>query len=155
MSWGEPVAQRINYWLWFYRLIAWDSLLPAVIVAVPMALHLLFPNAQGVIDLVAVVIPVVALFIRYRAGRKYILANQCSVKLRHIQFNVMCLGIFSLALFDSFIILTNLFPNIVILGNLFPNLPLTDLQFILIFLGVYLLMMSFAMYPGRTKNVAI
>lgn len=154
MSWEEPVIRRVNYWLWFYRLIAWDSLLPAIIVGVPMALHRLFPNAQGAIDLVVIILPIAALFIRFRSGQKHILENQCSRKLRQIQFAVLWFGILALVLFDAFIILKELFPNIVILANLFPNFPLTDPQLIVIFLVTYFLMMLFAMYPGRTENVA-
>lgn len=142
MSFNEPIAVRkVDYWLWFYRLISWDSLLPVVIVSIPMVLRVLFPNRRGIVEIIGVVLPIIAFFIRYTTGVKHIQSNSCPVWMQRMQYCVFCISIFVLVLFDSFVILL----------NAIQNFSEEDELVLAVFTVIYFSLMALAMYPGRTQ----
>src|SRR5436190_3762156 len=99
-------------------------------------------NRQGFIEAIAVVLPIVAFFVRLRAGRRHIFKNNCTRAFRSFQFVAFFLGIFLLALLDCVIVLSYIMPA----GTLFAG----DDNIIFAWMaGIYLALMTFAMYPGR------
>lgn len=135
-------AGPIRFGKWLFRLFAWDSLLPVVVVLIPALVESLFPNRQGFIETIAIVLPIVAFFIRLRAGRRHIVKNNCTRAFRSVQFIAFFLAIFILALLDGVIVLSYIMPA----GALFAG----DDNIIFAWMaGIYLALMTFAMYPGR------
>lgn len=127
---------------WLLRLVAWDGLLPVVIWSSPFLIALLLPNKRGAIELTAIVLPIAALFLRFRAGRRYIAANHCGPILRSLQIGVFCLGILVLFAVDAVMILTHVMPK----GAMFATTD--DLVVWAVLYAIYFTAMAFAMYPG-------
>src|SRR5436190_8924617 len=103
-------AGPIRFGRWLFRLFAWDSLLPVIVALIPGVIEWLFPNRQGFIEAIAVVLPIVAFFVRLRAGRRHIFKNNCTRAFRSFQFVAFFLGIFLLALLDCVIVLSYIMP---------------------------------------------
>lgn len=135
------VIGRVDYASWLFRVIAWDALLPAIVVLVPTAIEWLAPNRRGFIELVSVLLPLSAFFIRYRAGKRRITSNNCSRVVQRFQFVVFCIGILPLALLECFLILVT--PTKLLAHG-------GDRKFFAALFGVYLTAMVIAMYPGRS-----
>lgn len=137
---------RTSYLSWFLRTVAWDGLLPVVVIVVPYAVEWLFPNRRGLIEVTGVVLPIAAFFLRIHTGRKQIALNRCSPGVRLFQFCVFCLGIFPLIAIDSLLALSHVMPQ----GALFQNR--TDLIVWTVLIGIYLAAMTVAMYPGPVED---
>jgi hypothetical protein len=135
---------RVDYGSWALRVIAWDAVLPACIAFLPLGVKLLFPDRRGVMEVTAVVLPIVALLLRFRAGKRHVASNRCPKAIQRFQLCVFCLGILPLALVDCVIILSDLMPK----GALFASEE--DRMIWAILLSIYLASMIIAMYPGRT-----
>jgi hypothetical protein len=135
---------RVDYGSWALRVIAWDAVLPACIAFLPLGVKLLFPDRRGVMEVTAVILPIVALLLRFRAGKRHVASNRCPKAVQRFQFCVFCLGILPLALVDCVIILSDLMPK----GALFATEE--DRTIWAILLSIYLGSMIIAMYPGRT-----
>jgi hypothetical protein len=133
---------RVNYCVWLLRVLAWDTLLPLIVAFVPYAIHLLLPKQRGILEVVAVTLPILAFFLRIRAGKPQIATNQCSERARAVQFGVFLLGVLPLVLVDCFMILSHLMPQ----GSLFATK--TDLFIWATIALFYLTCMAIAMYPG-------
>jgi hypothetical protein len=135
---------RVDYGSWALRVIAWDAVLAACIAFLPLGVKLLFPDRRGVMEVTAVILPIVAFLLRFRAGKRHVASNHCSKAVRRFQLGVFCLGILPLALVDCVIILSDLMPK----GALFASEE--DRTIWAILLSIYLGSMIIAMYPGRT-----
>jgi hypothetical protein len=131
---------KIRFGDWLLRLITWDSLLPIVVFSIPALIHTLFPNNRGIIEITAVVLPIAACFIRMRAGRRHIAANNCSLRFRRFQTIALIFGLVWLAVIDAVIVLSRIVPQGAIAFRLIDYA---------IFAALYLPPMTFAMYPGR------
>lgn len=138
-------ASRVSYRAWLLRILTWDMVLPAFVAFGPLGLMLLFPNQRLVVELSAMILPVVAFLWRLHAGWRQIALNHCSAVVQRIQFGVFVLGIMPLAIIDCLLILSSLLPK----GRMFAsNDALIDWAFLF---GVYLSCMAIAMYPGKSK----
>lgn len=131
---------RVDYVKWVLRLFAWDGLLPVALVLVPWAIKFVLPNQRGPIEAAAVILPIVAFFVRLLGGLAHIAANHCSRGFRVVQRIVFCAGIFALVLIDAVLILAHIIPaaafspeDALIIGGV---------------IGAYLVAMAIAMYPG-------
>jgi hypothetical protein len=146
---AERIVARINYLLWFGRVLSWDSLVAACLLLIPVAIETLFPNAEDALFLAAAVLPLVAFLLRGIAGLRQINRNHCSRRVHRLQLVALGLGIFPLAFFDCFMILAALEPKP-------PRLAVPPPEGFWLVLGgifcFYLLMMIIAMYPGRTVS---
>jgi hypothetical protein len=135
-------SQRLHLSKWLIRVLTWDSVMPVVLIAVPHAVHWLFPQAVKAIELLGVFLPITAFFVRLVVGWRHINANYCSPWARGLQQGVLFVGIFSLVLVDAALILQI-------------NIPQANEKFeiLMVFLAVsvfiYLPSMVIAMYPGR------
>ena len=134
--------RRVNYRSWLLRIVTWDTLLPACVGLLPHGIELVFPKNRGVMEVVAVTVPVAAFFLRIRAGTHQIATNQCSQILRNLQRCAFVLGILPLVLVDAFLILSHLMPQGALIAT-----PGDRLVWAIV-LGVYLTCMAVAMYPG-------
>ena len=130
---------------WVVRIAIWDGALPAIIWLAPVLLQGLIPNLRGPVEIVAVVLPIVAFFIRFHVGRRYILANHCRIELRRFQYVSLCIGALVLVLVDAVLILTNIMPK----GAAFATV--SDVIVWAILYLTYLGAMSIAMYPGSHR----
>ena len=138
------VAGQVNYVSWVIRLFAWDGMLPVGIVLAPIGIELLFPNRRGVMEVMAVTLPVAAFLFRIRAGVRHIASNRCSVVVRGLQYFAFGLAILPLVLFDCVMILSHLMPAGALLATA------EDLLVWAVFYVIYLLLMAGAMFPGRS-----
>lgn len=127
------------------RVLTWDAILPVCVAFIPMGVVLLFPGRRGAVEITAVILPIAALLLRFRAGKRHIDSNRCSERIKLMQLSVFCLGILPLVLTDSFFILSELMPK----GALFSNRE-SRITLAVLF-SIYLLAMIVAMYPGRTE----
>ncbi len=127
---------------WVVRIAIWDGALPAIIWLAPILVQGLIPNRRGPVEIIAVVLPILAFFIRFHVGRRFVSANQCGVAVRRFQYVALCIGALILVLVDAVMILTILMPK----GAAFASLG--DILVWVILVSTYLLAMSIAMYPG-------
>lgn len=131
---------------WVLRILGWDAILPGVIWVLPLLIRVGAPQIPQMVEIVAVLLPIIAFFVRFRAGRWHISTNGCGRRFRFIQFVALCFGIFVLVIVDAVIILTHNMPK----GALGP----TDIK---ILAGVYsfnLACMILALYPGVCERNA-
>jgi hypothetical protein len=135
---------RVEYTVWILRLVAWDGLLPCVVLLSPRLVEFLLPNRRGAIELTGVILPIAGFFFRVYVGRRHISSNHCSKGVRRFQLVGLGFGIFALFVIDAVVILAHVMPR----GALFAHR--SDVIVWCIFAGVYLAAMAAAMYPGRT-----
>jgi hypothetical protein len=138
-------AGRVDMVSWLIRLFAWDGMLPAGIVLAPFGIEFLFPNNRGIMEITAVTLPVMAFLLRIVAGLRRIDSNRCSVSVRRFQYCAFCFAILPLVLVDCAVILAHVMPA----GAVF-----ADAKEVVIWGAIYLsylLLMTFAMYPGRSE----
>ena len=131
---------------WLIRLITWDGLFPLAIWSAPFLVAWVLPNKRGAIETIAVLLPIVAFFVRYGVGRRYIASNHCHAIVRGIQVGALCLGLMVLALIDCVLMLTHVMPR----GAAATTTG--DLICWAVLFSVYLAMMAFALYPGRCSD---
>jgi hypothetical protein len=136
------MAHRASISSWLIRLIAWDGVLPVAILSAPFLVRWLIPDNRSAIELTAVVLPLVAFFVRYQVGRRHIASNDCGPVVRRVQVVVLCLGIFVLVLIDAVMVLCHVMPK----GAAFTTT--TDLIVWMVLYAIYLAAMALAMYPG-------
>ena len=132
------------YRIWFGRVIAYDGLLPLLVWLTPWMAATMLPNRRGIIEILAILLPVLGFSIRYVAGRRLIAANFCSRRIRRFQFAGLCAGLVLLGFIDCVIVLLYVMPR----GAL--QQP-GDWLVLLILLGMYFLLMAGAMFPGRIR----
>jgi len=139
---------QIDYVLWIWRVISWDTLVPASLLLVPMAVVEIFPRAETPLALAAALLPGVAFAIRFFAGRRQIATNRCSEQVRRRQYGALVLGILPLMFVDCSFILAHAPP-----GGPQPLPVMPPLELIWLAMGAcivfYLTMMAIAMYPGK------
>jgi hypothetical protein len=139
----RPSSEYLN---WFLRVLCWDGLLPAVVFLVPHIALLLLPNRPGVIELLAIVVPIAALFSRFVAGSRVIKSNHCAERCRQLQFMALAVALMILLLTEAALMLSHNMPP----GALFAAEK--DRIVWTVFAAVYFTNVVFAMYPGRASS---
>jgi hypothetical protein len=124
---------------WLLNVLGWDGLLPAIVVAAPSLVALIFPGRQGALELTFVVVPIAAFLIRMVNGSsRYSRGEFC--RWQALLFGV---AIFFLVGLDAALIMFHLINGGVgvdawlMLGGLY---------------AVYLVMMAIALYPLRQEG---
>jgi hypothetical protein len=136
---AEVALGRINYLFWLWRVITWDTLIPALVMLVPVAIETLFPRPDTPLLIAAAAIPPIALFFRMIAGGRQINLNYCSARVRLLQGIALGLGLMPILVLESmFIIFRRPVPRA---GPLLAA-----------FFGFYFMATIIAMYPGRTPS---
>jgi len=138
------MAEQVEYRSWLLRIIGWDGMLPASVLAAPYVVESILPNTRWAIEVTAVVLPIVAFFMRLFVGHRHIHENKCSTVFRVVQFGVFFLGIFPLVLIDAALVLVHVMPKGVFATD--------DYLVFAVLYGIYLSAMIVAMYPGRGKQ---
>jgi hypothetical protein len=131
---------------WVIRIVKWDGILPAVVWTSPILVQLLFPNVRWAIEIVAVILPIIALLMRFMIGKRHIDSNRCKPLTRRLQLAVLCIGSIVLLLIDSVMILTHVMPK----GAAFATTG--DVIVWSALYGIYVASMTIAMYPGPAKS---
>lgn len=127
---------------WLTRVIAYDGMLPLMIWLTPWFAALAFPNQRALIEIIAVVVPVLGCLVRFRVGQRLIGCNLCGKQVRYVQFAALSLGLVLLALIDCVIVLMYLMPR-----DAFGQ-P-ADWGILLALWCFYFVFMAAALYPGR------
>ncbi len=140
---SENVRHSIAYRDWFLRVFCWDGALPAGVVLTPVIAKRLLPNHPGIIELLAIFVPIAALFSRFFVGSRVIRCNHCAARCRQLQFMALAVALVILLLIDAVLMLSHNMPA----GALFA--AEVDRVVWTILVLVYLTNMLFAMYPGR------
>jgi hypothetical protein len=96
---------------WVIRIVKWDGVLPGIVWTAPLLVQFLLPNRRGPVEIVAVVLPILAFFVRFKVGSQHIAANNCQTGMRRLQIASLCIGILILALIDAVMILTHIMPK--------------------------------------------
>ncbi len=91
-------------------------------------------------------LPIIAFFLRIRAGMRQINFNRCSEIVRRFQLCVFVFGILPLVLVDCFVFFFHLMPQ----GDLFSTT--SDLLFWASVFVIYLTSMVVAMYPDPAES---
>jgi hypothetical protein len=128
---------------WLVRVFPWDGVLPVCIALAPSVIGLVLPNKRGAIEITAVVLPIAAFLIRFRAGKRHIGSNHCCAAMKIFQLCIFCLGILALVLVDAFVVLLHVIPWHA------GAMTADDLLVLAIPVSIYLALMALAMYPGR------
>lgn len=143
----STMIPRVHYGQWLLRLIAWDGVLPVLVMIIPWFVQLQFPNRPHALELVAIVVPITAFFIRFFVARRHICSNHCTRIVRVIQTVALCLAILVLLMVDSLIILACEMPK----GALFATS--TDRMIWAGMYAFYLTCMAIALYPGLSVEL--
>jgi|GEM_PF-3631047 len=133
---------RIDFGKWILTVLTWDGVLPAITLTLPVAINWLFPRGNEVIGWVAVAFPIVAFFVRIAVSGSQIVGNYCSPGMQWFQSFAFILALFVMMVIDAIVLTFASMKNIV-----------GDSEFFLAsacLMSVYLPLMIFAMYPGRT-----
>ncbi len=146
MSQDERSLEGVDYRRWLWRVVSWDTLLPALIVLIPTVIEALFPKSPDLIVMLAALLPMITFLIRFRAGKRQIAMNRCSLLVRRFQFFVFCIGIVALIFVDCLLIASQAMPA----GALFADA--SDWMNWAILIGIYFGSMTVAMYPGRALS---
>lgn len=157
MSHVRIVTWRLDYRRWLFQVLTWDGALPLVVLGLPEAATRLFPHCPGLVEFLAIALPIAAFLIRFYAGKCHIRSNACGRTVRKLQLLFLCLGIFVLLVFDSLCILSK---DIQMrLAQVQPRNDWKALAELLLVAGVawlvYLPCAAFAMYPGKTMAVPL
>jgi hypothetical protein len=134
-------AGGVRFGAWFGKVLAWDGLMPLGVLLVPRGLTLVLPPDSRIIDIIAVILPIVAFSLRIHVGRRHIAANYCGTVARGFQYVVFSFGILVLVPIDCLTVLSPVLP-----GGLFANPQ--DAEITVIMFSIYLTSMIIAMYPG-------
>lgn len=140
MSRPEP-PRRLNLIAWLLAVALWDGLLPVGIVLLPALVHLAIPNHREPIEIIAIVVPMVAFFVRIVVGSQRIRSNHCARWFQVLQFALFFLAALILVLLDAVVILSHVMPA----GAFAPS----DYTIFAIMFAIYYFLMLLAMYPGR------
>ena len=139
-------VSQIDYAGWFIGMLTWDGLLPLSILVVPPIAEAAIPN-RGVLEFLAVTLPIAFFFWRIVAGCRRIDANHCSARFQKLQVWSLVLAVFLLVFLDALTILLQALPkgafnreDFIVLG---------------VMLVIYLIPMAIAMYPGRSQPLPV
>jgi len=135
--------RRVNYGQWLWRIVSWDTLLPALISLVPAVIELVFPKPDAVMVAAAVALPITAFFLRMRSGARQIETNNCSDFAQQLQGVVLTVGILPLLALDALVIALPL------------NVLLDEWYYSGTLVAIYFAAMVIAMYPGAEFNAGL
>jgi len=87
------MREHVNSAHWMWRVVSWDTLLPAFVWVAPYIIELAFPRREGLIEAAAVALPIAAFFLRIHAGRRQIAIIHCADSTRRLQRIVLIIGV--------------------------------------------------------------
>jgi hypothetical protein len=129
---------------WFLDVASWDGLFPAFIFLTSYLAARLFPNNQGLAEILMVCLPIIGVLTRFMIGSKKIKSNYCGLWVRRMQFVTLGVAVLMFMAFDFFIVL-----GAFIRRQNQNFLAPADYWVLGIIAVIYLSLVTFAMYPGR------
>jgi hypothetical protein len=145
---GNDDAENLDVGLWIGRILSWDGLLPAIVFAASVGVAVLFPNNRIVPEIAMVVLPIGAFLWRARAGHRQINTNGCGPWTRAGQYVALGFALLLFLFFDFMLVLLEFIPK----GQ--RGLAQEDVPIWVGMVIAYLVLATFAMYPGRGLNSA-
>ena len=140
----QPRLAEPDYRQWFWDVAGWDGLFPALIFLTSYLAARLFPNNQGLAEILMVCLPIVGVLTRFTIGSRKIKLNYCGTWVRRIQFVALgCAALFFMA-FDFFVVL-----GAFVRRRNQNFLAPADYWAVGIMATIYLALVTFAMYPGK------
>ncbi|MDA1053474.1 MAG: hypothetical protein O3C40_23745 [Planctomycetota bacterium] len=136
----------VDYRGWLIRLVCWDGILPADVLAAPQVALSLGAD-RSTTEFLAIAMPLLAFFIRIPMGFRHIATNHCGPILSCCQFVVFFLSAIYLVCIDALMLFSMEMNN----GRLWANQG--DLVALIILLSIYFLAMLFALGPGRSPAI--
>jgi len=130
---------------WLVRAVGWDGVLPSIVWATPLLISAIAPGNRRLAEIALLVLPVIAVLVRYYAGRNAINRQQVGKGLRRCQQGALLAAIGLLLLLDAWWYLTFLLPAD---PTTWPFSRSTAIRLYL----VYFLLALFAMYPGTPER---
>lgn len=131
----------VNYSKWFLRLLTWDGIVPAIMLALPGFARRFGPqNNDRFLVMLVVAALIAGILLRFSFGMRHINANHCGPVVKQVQRIGLCLMIFMLMLVETLIC---------VIPNPNADLKLADFVFFATVGSVYLLVMGCVLYPGR------
>ena len=142
---GQQPTGRVSLVSWLWVVFCWDGVLPVFVLMVPQV-ALKLGAGPDTAEVVAIVTPVVAFFVRIVIGFRRMARSHCGSVLRFFQFVVFFFAAVLLVCIDTLMLLAMEMNN----GRLWANRG--DMLVMLMLLGVYFAAMLFAFYPGRSPE---
>ena len=139
-------AGGTDKWLWGFRLLGWDGLLPVGVALVASGMDLAFAKNRIVIAVAAVVVSLGALFARGVMGIQHIQSNNCDAEIRVFQFSMLVIGMLTLLCFDAGIIVSHMDKHQPVFVTTADDFMAAAI------VVIYLAAMSGAMYPGPVRG---
>jgi hypothetical protein len=99
-----------NFRRWVWRVFAWDTFLPMLIIGVPRVIELVLPKNQVALIIAAVAMPIAAFLLRLKSGHRQIAENNCSRTVCVMQRSAFYLGVVTLLFLDCMLITSHLMP---------------------------------------------
>ena len=140
-----PQVGDIDFVRWFVRVLTWDGALPVCLFLIPLVAKLMVPNQGGMFVFLAVVLPIIALFIRLPVGCRHIDDNTCGPLFQKLQVWMLLIGALILVIVDALLVIAHE------IGWRVMFAARQDLVILATLASIYLTCMVIAMYPGRSK----
>lgn len=130
---------------WLMQAVGWDGVLPSIVGATPLLISTIAPGNRRLAEIALLVLPVIAVVVRYYAGRKAIDRHHVGKGIRRWQQGALLAAIGVLLLLDAWWYLTFLLPADPVT---WPFSRSTAMQLYLVYFSLAL----FAMYPGKSDS---
>jgi len=140
----ENQPKRINYRAWFWRVLAWDGLLPLVVLAAPYVIKTLVPDREEPLMLAVILTAIGVFLLRWVVGAKHIAGNCCGPSTRQVQYFCFFAGLVVMLMIDAFALALH---DMLQPGEFIGLAIVLSIPF-----SIYLTLMTIAMYPGREPS---
>jgi len=129
-----------RYTDWILSTLCWDGALPIAVVSLPNRIMLAWPGRPGLVQVIALLIPITAFFVRGAHGFKRNRAGQ----FRLWQTAMFVIGILLLALWETTFILFTGMPNIA---------QHSDWYILWALYSAYVISMAIAFFPMKVQHL--
>lgn len=143
----EVEQQSVPFGQWLWLILAWDGILPFLVVGLPLLVRWAWPAAHGLKEFVCIALPIVAFLFRLGIGLIHISRNRCGPWMRKSQGIVLFFAVFFFVVVDIMLIESQ---DIAMRGIRLQSSE--KLVIAALYLG-YLMKMAFALYPGKKRLV--
>ena len=137
---------RLNWTDWLLRVLTWEGLVPATVFFGSMAIAILSKHDFWLIIGTGILLPSIACVVRFRSGMRTIETNNCHPFTRFWQMKSLIIGVIIMGFMEGLYIIYSTKPGLGLLGGG------NDTHIWIGFLLAYLLLLTFATYPGLSSN---
>ena len=137
----SQIESRINYRRWFWRVLAWDGILPLIVWIAPYLLAQILPNREEPRMLGIILTAIGVFLLRWFMGSDHVASNHCSSPIKQLQYGCFFAGLVVMLLMDALLLALH--------GLMQPGEWLGMAIILVLPFSLYLVLMAIAMYPGR------